>query len=412
MPFMRFSNAKQVIFLALAWTGAMVYVDYIKNPRPLKEMYLGTKHTKPDQKIATPHVSLLITHLCCSGCLDDVRAALQKLPWVGTISIPDEAALPGQENSTEKEGQNYAGWVDVTIKDLKLVDFVELNRVLYDTGLTAGKIKFSGLNDYRLEATFKHICCQVCSKALDKGLGFDKGLRNNAPLQWLDNVHVSKEHRTVTMAPRLGRDAEISELFEVLHKLGFAPSSMRLALSADQMKVTMVHSGGDASATGTPGAAATPGATPGTAATPGATPGTAATPGTPPAATPAAPAGAATATIDGTEVKLSQPLHFAAGEIKLNDQSAAVLQALAKAVQADPGITELIMKVAASGADKKAAKKLATERAAELKKILTEAGIPHKALKIHAHHEPGEDAVIEVTVSRKKHHEHVEEDSQ
>ena len=33
MPFARFSNARQVIVLARV-TGAMVYVDYIKNPRP------------------------------------------------------------------------------------------------------------------------------------------------------------------------------------------------------------------------------------------------------------------------------------------------------------------------------------------------------------------------------------------
>jgi len=431
MPIMKFSNTGQVIALALAWTAAMVYVDYKKNPRPLREMYSGSKRTQADQNITTPHVSLKMNHLCCSGCLDDVKAALKDLPWVGTISIPDEASLPDQSNTQEKD--TYAGYVDVTVKDIQTLDFVELNQKLRATGLTAEHIKFSGIKEYRLNAFLKHICCQVCTKALEKGL-FVKGIRATGPLQWLDNAAVSKEHHSVVVAPRAGREADITELFEALDRLGFAPSTLKIALPADAMQVTMVAKAGapDKPAAATPGTpAATPGtpaATPGTpAATPGAVaaaPGTpAATPGTPaatpgtPAATPGTPApapaaaGPASATIEGTEVKLSQPLRYTAGEIKLTDPSAAVLQALAKAVIADPTITELVLKVGASG-EKKVAKKLATERAAELKKELQAAGIPHKNLKVHAHHEPGEDMVLEVAVSRKKHHEKVEEDSQ
>ena len=424
MPIMKFSNTGQVIALALAWTAAMVYVDYKKNPRPLREMYSGSKRTQADQNITTPHVSLKMNHLCCSGCLDDVKAALKDLPWVGTISIPDEASLPDQSNTQEKD--TYAGYVDVTVKDIQTLDFVELNQKLRATGLTAEHIKFSGIKEYRLNAFLKHICCQVCTKALEKGL-FVKGIRATGPLQWLDNAAVSKEHHSVVVAPRAGREADITELFEALDRLGFAPSTLKIALPADAMQVTMVAKAGapDKPAAATPGTpAATPGtpaATPGAVAaapgTPAATPGTpAATPGTP-AATPGTPApapaaaGPASATIEGTEVKLSQPLRYTAGEIKLTDPSAAVLQALAKAVTADPTITELVLKVGASG-EKKVAKKLATERAAELKKELQAAGIPHKNLKVHAHHEPGEDMVLEVAVSRKKHHEKVEEDSQ
>ena len=410
MPIMKFSNTGQIIALALTWTAAMVYVDYKKNPRPLREMYSGSKRTQADQNILTPHVSLKLNHLCCSGCLDDVKAALKDLPWVGTISIPDEASLPDQSNTQEKD--TYAGYVDVTVKDIQTLDFVELNQKLRATGLTAEHIKFSGIKEYRLNAFLKHICCQVCTKALEKGL-FVKGIRATGPLQWLDNAAVSKEHHSVVVAPRPGREADITELFEALDRLGFAPSTLKIALPADAMQVTMVAKAGapDKPAAATPG---TPAATPGTpAATPGAVaaaPGTpAATPGTP-APAPAA-AGPASATIEGTEVKLSQPLRYTAGEIKLTDPSAAVLQALAKAVIADPTITELVLKVGASG-EKKVAKKLATERAAELKKELQAAGIPHKNLKVHAHHEPGEDMVLEVAVSRKKHHEKVEEDSQ
>lgn len=437
MPIMKFSNTGQVIAIALAWTAALVYVDYKKNPRPLREMYAGTKRTQADQNITTPHVSLKMNHLCCSGCLDDVKQALKGLPWVGVISIPDEASLPDQSNTQEKD--TYAGYVDVTVKDIQTLDFVELNQKLRATGLTAEHIKFSGIKEYRLNAFLPHICCTVCSKALEKGL-FVKGIRATGPLQWLDNAAVSKEHHSVVVAPRPGKEADVTELFEVLDRLGFAPASVKIALPADSMQVTMVgKAGAPVAPTATPGTpaatpgtpAATPGtpaATPGTpAATPGAvaaTPGTpAATPGTPaatpgaPAATPGTPAatpaaaGPASATIEGTEVKLSQPLRYTAGEIKLAEPSAAVLQALAKAVLADPTITELILKVGASG-DKKAAKHLATERAAELKKELQAAGIPHKNLKVHAHHEPGEDMVLEVAVSRKKHHEKVEEDSQ
>ncbi len=417
MPIMKFSNTGQVVALALAWTAAMVYVDYKKNPRPLREMYQGSKRTQADANISTPHVSLKMNHLCCSGCLDDVKVALKDLPWVGTISIPDEASLPDQSNTQEKD--TYAGYVDVTVKDLKTLDFVELNQKLRATGLTAEHIKFSGVKEYRLDAYLKHICCQVCSKALEKGL-FVKGIRATGPLQWLDNAAVSKEHHSVLVAPRPGREADVTELFEALDRLGFAPSTLKIALPADAMQVTMVAKAGtpEQPAAGTPAAgtpaAGTPAAGTPAAGTPAAGTPAAGTPaaGTPAAGTPAAPAaGPASATIEGTEVKLSQPLRYTAGEIKLTEPSAAVLQALVKAVQADPTITELILKVGASG-EKKAVKKLATERAGELKKELIAAGLPHKAFKVHAHHEPGEDQVLEVTVSRKKHHEKVEEDSQ
>ena len=241
MPIMKFSNTGQVIALALAWTAALVYVDYKKNPRPLREMYAGAKRTQADQNITTPHVSLKMNHLCCSGCLDDVKQALKGLPWVGVISIPDEASLPDQSNTQEKD--TYAGYVDVTVKDIQTLDFVELNQKLRATGLTAEHIKFSGIKEYRLNAFLPHICCTVCSKALEKGL-FVKGIRATGPLQWLDNAAVSKEHHSVVVAPRPGKEADVTELFEVLDRLGFAPASVKIALPADSMQVTMVGKAG------------------------------------------------------------------------------------------------------------------------------------------------------------------------
>ena len=61
--------------------------------------------------------ALKMNHLCGSGCLDDVRVALQKLPWVGVISIPDEAsaARPGEQHG-RKRRQQLLQLVDVTVK--------------------------------------------------------------------------------------------------------------------------------------------------------------------------------------------------------------------------------------------------------------------------------------------------------
>jgi hypothetical protein len=57
-----------------------------QTPAALSELF-GMKQERFGDAVrpTNPTITMLVNHLCCSGCLDDMRAALQPLTWVDKV---------------------------------------------------------------------------------------------------------------------------------------------------------------------------------------------------------------------------------------------------------------------------------------------------------------------------------------
>lgn len=100
-------------------------------------------------------------------------------------------------------------------------------------------------------------------------------------------------------------------------------------------------------------------------------------------------------------IKLKQPIKFKAGTSKFEEGSEPIVAALAKAIAADESIKKVKIQVAASG-DKKAAKKLAKERAKALTVSLVDGGVAKKKLAIKPAKAPGGDEITEAELVKGK----------
>jgi hypothetical protein len=231
---MTFSNPKQIIALMLAWTLALFAIDYVKNPQSIR-LGFGAKAPAAASNITKPTVRIWMNHLCCSGCLGDVRKALGTVHGLGAVTVLEEVEAREQADTDPKPAgavPSYANKVDVTVDDIALVDFMAIDRALRDEGLTAEHMEFGGVSHFRLEAELKHICCGLCTTGIDQGMQIAKSLRGTGQFAWLDSVSVNKtEHRLVAYA-RFDKTVDVLELIVALNHLGFAPSSLNVR--ADQ----------------------------------------------------------------------------------------------------------------------------------------------------------------------------------
>ena len=78
---MHFARPGQLIAMIFAWTLLLVAYDQHANPRPLVDV-LGRVHGEldaPHGGLGGGHAAreLSMPHLCCSGCLNEIRAALR-----------------------------------------------------------------------------------------------------------------------------------------------------------------------------------------------------------------------------------------------------------------------------------------------------------------------------------------------
>src|SRR5207244_2634885 len=92
-----FPSTRQIVLMTLLWVASLLSIDFWKNPRPLRDVWVKPGQHGPRTLIKAPHVSLWMNHMCCSGCLDEVRAALKTLPWVETVDTAKDKSLPEQE---------------------------------------------------------------------------------------------------------------------------------------------------------------------------------------------------------------------------------------------------------------------------------------------------------------------------
>lgn len=236
---MKFSNAKQIIGLLVAWAVALLVIDEIKDPRPLTQILGKPPAIDPATNLKNPHLTIFLNHLCCTGCLGDVREALAKLTWLGTVIIPDEQNLLPQEKAggtdvTAASLSAYGNRLEVDIKQVDAIDFVALEKALREVGFIAERIDFGGIRHFRLEAELNHVCCDLCAKAAQQGLEIAQALRaNGASIKWLDSVQVSKEKKKIVAHARYDAVVDVVDFMNVLGHIGYAPSSLTVQADSE-----------------------------------------------------------------------------------------------------------------------------------------------------------------------------------
>lgn len=397
MAALKFTTLPRSLAMIAVSAVALSLVDYVTNPRPLREFLLASYyHPENTPNITDPHISLWMNHMCCSGCLNEARIALEKFPWVGEVKVRE---LPDEDKASELiqkgESLQYANRVDIYIKkdanSVNLVDFYALDQALRAGGLTAQRIEFGGVTHFRLEAAMHHICCGACSKALDEGLG--KGLKA-VGIKWIDSVSIDRPGKRVTVHARYADDnqrVDIAGLINGLNLLGFSPTSLRVRTDDEKTAARLAATKGQGDGKATEEA---PDKTPdammpaenGSAEDKGAK------------AEAAAAADKGLVTLADNTVKLSRPIQFVPNGVDLTEESVEVARSLADTIKRHPKL-KFEIEVAAKG-NKKHAAKLAAQRVIFVGQLLSVAGVDAHHVQITASANPGEDEVSAVTVQK------------
>lgn len=225
---MKFSNPRQMTAIALCWAGILFGYDYHKNPRTPREYWreFVSGHAEPTLQAAysQPHLTLTMNHLCCSGCLSDVRTALEPLHWLGKATVREAIASQESADLSADSVASNANRLEVDITDISQADFVALDRALRDEGLVAERMDLSGIPHFQLEAEVKHLCCTVCSTSLLHIADLLRAYHQS----WVKDVTVKKNDRKIVASVRYNTVVDVMGFVAGLNALGFAPSAIRV----------------------------------------------------------------------------------------------------------------------------------------------------------------------------------------
>ena len=226
---MNFASVKQILAMIVITCVGLYALDYWKNPQLWHSRSVAM--AAPE---AGPRLTLWMNHLCCTGCLDDLRKAL-----AGTAGVDLEKATGPKELLTQaaanKEGAtlpDYGNAVALPITDLDSLDLVAVDRALRDKGFVAGRMELSGVPHFRLEAALDHLCCGMCDRSISERMGFLKAKGQGGQLKWIESVSVDHEKKTVVAYARFleaGKTDDVGEFLSGLNYLGFEPHSLRIA---------------------------------------------------------------------------------------------------------------------------------------------------------------------------------------
>ncbi len=227
---LRFATTPQILAMAVAWLGVCMGIDYTFN-----------RHLWTAQVEAAPSsvpLSLRINHLCCSGCLDDVKKALQSLPWLKDAPMTvREGSLKSQEEAeVAGPASDYGGWLDIQVANVDQIDFVAIDKALRDEGLVASQMQFGGARHFRLEAQVRHLCCGMCKDAAERMPELSRS-RKAGRLEWLDSVTAERASGKVTIHARYlepGNRIDATELLAAMDEIGLPPFSLRVVTSSEQ----------------------------------------------------------------------------------------------------------------------------------------------------------------------------------
>ena len=179
----------------------------------------------------SPTISLWVNHLCCSGCLDDLRVALQPLTWVDKVELDKETLARRATNGRDQALNDFSNRVRIQIKaeNLAQVDFVALDRAVRNAGLFAEHIEFGGIPHARLDAYVPHLCCNLCKTAIAEGVKITKQPAGGNDFKWLDSIDVNSPRKTVTAYTRYDSSADVGEFIAALNHLGLAPATLTVS---------------------------------------------------------------------------------------------------------------------------------------------------------------------------------------
>jgi hypothetical protein len=250
---MTFASVKQILIMIALTTLGLYALDYWKNPQ--------LWHTRQVASVSPetgPRLTLWMNHLCCTGCLEDVRKALAGTPGVdlakatGSKELLTQAAA-NMQNATLPD---YGNTVALPISELDKLDLVAVDRALRDKGFVAGRMELSGIPHFRLEAALDHLCCGMCDRSISERMSFLKAKGQGGQLKWIESVSVEHEKKTVVAFARFlepGKTDDVAEFLSGLNYLGFEPHSLRIATGEQMLhppvgsEDTGSHSPGDMS---------------------------------------------------------------------------------------------------------------------------------------------------------------------
>ena len=215
--------------MTLLWTTALFAVDYLRHPRPLALLF-GIKRDRVGVAVRStkPTILLKVNHLCCSGCLDDLQAALQPLTWVEKVELDKSALLVGNQYEQIDDFSNSVR-IEIKDKDIPRIDFMALDRAMRDAGFVAARIEFSGIPHMRLDAHVTHLCCNLCQVAMEKGVKIATRPGANSTFKWLDTINVDRPQKMVTVYTHYDAIIDVGEFITALNQLGFAPATLMVS---------------------------------------------------------------------------------------------------------------------------------------------------------------------------------------
>jgi copper chaperone CopZ len=224
----KFATATQILIMVVAITIGCYAFDYIKNP----QLWHHAAEVSANAEKGA-HLTLWINHLCCSGCLDDVRQALSQVPGIDAAHAagPKQLLAHDQADKMTTSLADYGNSVELPIADLDKVDLVVLDTALRKKGLVAGRMELSGVEHFRLEAKVDHLCCGMCARSAPERIAFLKARGQGGQLSWLDSVTVDQEQKTVIAYARFlqpGKTVDIADFLGALNEIGYAPRSVQV----------------------------------------------------------------------------------------------------------------------------------------------------------------------------------------
>lgn len=227
------SNPRQIITMTLVWTATLFTVDYIKHPRPLSVLSGITREGLVDAgRLTSPTIILRMNHLCCSGCLDDLRAALHPLIWADKVELQKDSLTRQVGNQRERPLNDFSNRVQIELRaeDIARVDFVALDRAVRDAGFVAEHIQFGGIPHMRLEARLPHLCCtNMCKLAVEEDVKIARQPWVGSDFKWLESISVDRQQKTVKAYTRYGSIVDVGEFIAALNHLGFAPAALTVS---------------------------------------------------------------------------------------------------------------------------------------------------------------------------------------
>jgi hypothetical protein len=225
----RLASSPQILAMAVAWLGVCMGIDFTFN------RHLWTDKVEVSGKTA---LALRINHLCCTGCLDDVKKALQSLPWLkdAPMSVREGSLKTQEQAEVAGPAADYGGWLDIDVKDLNQIDFVAIAQALRGEGMVASQMQFGGVRHFRFEAQVRHLCCGMCTNACERMPELAR-TRQSGRLKWLDSVVAERATGKVTVHARyLEPDdrIDVAELMGAMDEIGLPPFSLKIVTSAEE----------------------------------------------------------------------------------------------------------------------------------------------------------------------------------